>query len=232
MADGTLFALAVAGTVAGIIFTYSLQINEDVRLALLLMPMAGVLVAWGLATIGNRIVSQLLLGVLALNAAVSHAYSFGFNPLHIAPTVYLLPIERSAAEAARLTQAVRATCRVDDAGRPHLIVVSYAALNVYNLNFYAAKESYTTGVRCFYTSYDAFDPDIAHALDTIDAVAPVYIVTVAPEQQPASDILHPGFVNGASRPVTDHLAADPRYRLESSPGSYIQIYRRVDGPDR
>jgi Dolichyl-phosphate-mannose-protein mannosyltransferase len=234
VADGTLFALAVAGTGAGIIFAYSLQINDDVRFIVLLTPMAGVLVAWGLATIGNRIVSQLLLGVLALNAAVSHAYSFGFDPLHIVPAGDLAPIgqNQTPADAAGLDRAFRTTCHADDAGQPHLIVVTYATLNVNILNFYAAKESYASGFRCFYTTYNVFDPDAGHALDAIDAIAPVYIVTVAPEQQPAPDGLHPDYVNGASRPVTEHLAADPRYRLESSPGSYIQFYRRVGGPDR
>jgi hypothetical protein len=230
--DGTLFAIAVAGTIAGIIFAFSLQINEDVRFLLPLMPMAGVLVAWGLATLGNQVIARLLFGVLALNAAVSHAYSYGFDPLSIVPAGHLLPIERNTADAARLTQAVRATCHAADAGRLHLMVVSYAALNVNNINFYAAKESYAAGFRCFYTTYNALDPDVQHALDAIDAIAPAYIVTVPPEQQPAADALHPAFVNGASRPVTEHLAADPRYRLESSPESYIQIYHRIDDPVR
>jgi hypothetical protein len=110
-------------------------------------------------------------------------------------------------------------------------VVSYATLNVNTINFYAAKESYATGFRCFYTSYNSFDPDVQHALDAIDAIAPAYVVTVAPERQ-TSDSLRPDFANRASHPVTEHLAHDPRYRLESSPGSYIQVYRRVDRPDR
>jgi hypothetical protein len=55
-----------------------------------------------------------------------------------------------------------------------------------------------------YTAYDSFDPDIRYALETIKVIAPLYIVTVAPDKQPPPD-----FVNGASRPVTEHLANDP-----------------------
>jgi hypothetical protein len=227
VAEGTLFALAVAGTIVATIFAFSLQINEDVRFILPLVPMTGVLVAWGLATVENRVIATVALGVLALNAAVSHAFSYGSNPLGIVPAAYLLPIEQNATDAAPLSEVIRATCHVSDARRPRLIVVSYATLNVNTINFYAAKESYATGFRCFYTTYNGFDPDVQHALEAINAIAPAYIVTVAPERQ-ASDHLHPDFANGASRSVTEHLAHDPHYQLAPSTGNYIQVYRRID----
>jgi hypothetical protein len=231
VADGTLFVLATAGTIVATIFAFSLQINEDIRFLIPLMPMMAVLVAWSLATIRNRAVARIGFCGLALNVAVNHALSFGFALSGIAAAPHLVPIERNAATdaAALLTEAIHSTCHTTDAG-PRLIVVNYATLNVNTINFYAAKESYATGFRCFYTTYNSFDPDLQHALGAIDFIAPAYIVTVAPEQQ-TWDSQRPDFANRTSRPVTEHLAHDPRYRLESSPGRYIQVYHRIDGPD-
>jgi hypothetical protein len=101
--------------------------------------------------------------------------------------------------------------------------VNYATLNTNSANFYSEKESYVTGRRCTYTNYNTFNPDVQHALDMIRAVRPIYIITVAPEKQPPPD-----FVNMASRPVTEHLALDPHYRLVSNSDGYLLVYREVD----
>ena len=222
--NGTLFTLALGGTIVATLFAFSLQINEDVRFILPLIPMVGVLAAWSLSIIRKRVVEQVAFLTLAMNAAVNHAYSHGADPFLIAPAPYLLQADWKPHDKETLTQAVRSTCHQEHTNRPNLIAVSYAALNVNSINFYAAKESYATGYRCAYTSYNSFDTDSRHALDTIRAVSPLYIVTVAPDRQPPPD-----FVNAASRPVSEHLAIDPHYRLVSGSGSFLQIY--VKQPD-
>jgi hypothetical protein len=224
--DGTMFALALAGTVIATIFVFSLQINEDVRFLLPLMPMTGVLIAWSLSIIRIRMVGQIFFVALAINAAINHAYAHGRDPFHIAAAPYLRQVDRNTTAKDLLTETVRSTCGQQSVNRPNLIVVSYATLNVNSINFYSEKESYISGHRCSYTSYNSFDPDVQHALEVIRAVRPAYIVTVAPERQPLPD-----FANMASRPVTEHLALDPRYRLVSDSGSYVLIYREVDPAD-
>ena len=223
IANGTLFALALGGTIIATIFAFSLQINEDVRFLLPLIPITSVLVAWSFFVIRNRVVEQLVLWTVAMNAAVNHAYSHGLDPFRIAPAPYLLQVDWNASDRAMLIEAVRSTCHREHVNRRNLIVVSYATLNANSINFYAAKESYATGYRCYYTTYNSFDADLQHALDTISVVSPLYIVTVVPDKQPPLD-----FVNAASRPVTEHLAIDPHYRLVAGSGSYLLIYRKVD----
>jgi len=230
--NGTMFALALAGTVITTIFVFSLQINEDVRFLLPLIPMTGVLVAWSLSIIRIRIVGPVFFVALAINAAINHGYAHGRDPFHIAPAAYLRQANRNTTAKDLLNEAVRSTCGQQNVNRPNLIVVSYATLNVNSINFYAEKESYITGHRCTYTSYNSFDPDVQHALDIIKAIRPVYIVTVAPERQPPpGSPSAPAFVNMASRPVTERLALDPHYRLASGSGAYLLIYRNAEPPN-
>jgi Dolichyl-phosphate-mannose-protein mannosyltransferase len=225
--NGTLFAFALAGTIVMTILTFALQINEDWRFLLPLIPIAGVLVAWSLSVLHNRMIELVLFSMVAANAAINHAYSLGFDPLHITAPPYLMPYDGNGHDRALLTEALHATCRREHAHRPNMIVVNYMTLNINLINFAATQESYTSGFRCSYTTYTLFDPDVQHALDMIRSIAPLYIVTVAPEKQPPFDpITVPAFVNGATRGVTEHLASDPQYTLESPPGTYLQIYRR------
>jgi Dolichyl-phosphate-mannose-protein mannosyltransferase len=221
--NGALFALALAGTIIATLFAFSLQINEDTRFVLPLIPAAGILVAWSLSIIRNQIVQILLFMALALNAAINHAYAHGPNPFHITPHNQLLPVDRNTSDKVLLTDAVRSSCQRESARQPNFIVVSYATLNVNSINFYSEKDGYMVGYRCFYATFNFFETDLGRALERIAAVAPAYIVTVAPERQPPPD-----FVNVVSRAVTEHLARDPGYTLAPGSGTYLLIYRKAD----
>lgn len=222
IANGSMFALALGGTIVATVFAFSLQINEDPRFLLPLVPFLGVLVAWGLSVITNRIIEQLLCCGLIFNAALNHSYSHGLDLFNIPPAPYLLRVDTDGNDKVVLSQVVRRTCYREQSARPNLIVVSYPTLNVNSLNFYASKDSYASGYRCSYVSYDSFDPNVAHALDTMRSVRPLYVVTVAPDKQPP-----PNFANGAARMVTEYLGGDPHYRLESILDGYVLIYREA-----
>jgi hypothetical protein len=200
---------------------------EDTRFLLPLIPAIGILFGWALTSIRNETVQVVLFIGIVLNAAVNHAYSHGHNPFHIIAHNYLWQVDRSTSDKALLTQAVRSTCRPEIADRPNFIVVSYLTLNVNSINFYSEKDSYIFGYHCTYTTHN-FETDLKRALDGISAVAPAYIVTVAPEKQPprgSAPGFAPDFVNAVSRAVTEHLASDIRYTLAPGSGKYLLIYR-------
>lgn len=224
---GTLFALALASTIAATLFAFSLQINEDTRFLLPLMPAIGILVGWSLS-MWNQTVQAFFFAASVLNAALNHGYAHGYNPLNISAHNYLWQVDRNTNDKILLSQAVRSTCRPKTAGRPNFIVVSYLTLNVNSINFYSEKNRYAFGYRCTYETNRFMETNVAAALDRINAVAPAYVVTVAPERQP-----HPGsepgfapdFVNVVSGPVTEHLSKDVRYTPATQSGSYLLIYR-------
>jgi hypothetical protein len=219
---GLLFALSLAGTIIATLFVFSLQINEDTRFLLPLIPAAGILVAWSVSTVRSPIVRMLVFSALALNAGVGHVYAHGSNPFHIAPHNYLSSVDLSPDGKALLTETVRSSCQRESAGRLNFIIVSYATLNGNTINFYSEKNGEMGGYRCSYTTFGANEVDINHALDRINAVEPSYIVTVAPDKQPPPD-----FVNVVSRAVSEHLAHDPQYVLAPGSGSYLLIYRNT-----
>ena len=140
--SGTFFALTLAGTIIATLCGFSLQINEDPRFLLPLMPATGILVGWSLSVIRNQTVELLLFIVLAANAAIAHAYAHGRDPFNITQVPYLLQVHRDVSDKVLLTETVHSTCRRETASRPNFIVVSYATLNVNTINFFSEKASY------------------------------------------------------------------------------------------
>jgi hypothetical protein len=220
--NGLLFVMALAGTICLTLLGYSFQINEDTRFILPLIPMIAVLLGWSLSLFRVPTLSIVFLVGLTANAVVSHAYSFGQSLLHMSPTPYLLQLDSDSTAKRVLTFGVQATCSSELANRWNIIAVEYVRLNANSANFYAEKEEYATGYRCYYDSLGYAEKNFQHAWQKINALAPAYVLTVAPEKQ-----FPPDFVNIVSRPVADLLAIDPRYALLPFSGPYLLIYRKV-----
>ncbi len=219
---GALFALASAGTVVATLLVYSLQINEDPRFLLPLLPVIAALLAWSLSVLKNRVISWLVLLAVLTNAAINHAFAFGLNPLRVTPVSWLRTIQWGGEDKAILTNVVDSTCSQAIANRYTIIGVEYVELNANSASFYSAKQRRLHGYRCYYTSLGYAEKDIDEAFRRLDRVGPDYFVTVVPEKQRTPD-----FLNEVSRPAAERIARDPRFVLAPGSGDYVLIYRRV-----
>jgi hypothetical protein len=222
--NGLLFILALTGTVCLTVLGYSLQINEDTRFILPLIPMIAVLLGWALSVLGSRVLTVVFLIAFAVNAVLAHAYTFRSDPAHITPISWLSQIVPDPADKRLLTAGVQATCRPDIADRYNIIGVNYLRLNGNSANFFAEKERYNNGYGCYYMAfgYGSDEQNFQHALKKITEIAPPYILTVSPDKQ-----FPPDFVNLVSKPLAEFLTHDPRYTLVSETNGYLRIYRKV-----
>jgi hypothetical protein len=220
--NGTLFAFTLAGTVCATILGFSLQVNEDTRFLIPIIPMVAVLLGWAISVLRLQFVTGIAFLLLALNAAINHAYSFGLNPLAQGSFPYLWPVNLSPADKQLLTKAVQESCHDGNNGRTNIIAVSYKSLNGNSANFYAAKNALVGSRPCAYQGLGYSSSDLKQALDTIITAAPAYVITVAPDKQPPVD-----FVNKVSRPVAEHLARDPHFELAFGSDDFLLIYRDI-----
>jgi hypothetical protein len=220
--NGTLFVLVLAATILLTLLTFSFQINEDTRYVLSLIPMIAILLSWSLSVLRQKILTAAFLCTLAASTVAVNSFSFGLNVPNVAdmPWNWQLRLDRN--DAVLLSTAVRATCPPENANHTNLFIVNYISLNDHTANFYAEKNSYTTGYRCYYWSLGFAKNDVENALDRLNAVAPPYVITVAPDRQ-----LPPDFTNVRTKEVTLFLASDPHYSLMTKSGDYLQIYRKV-----
>ena len=220
--NGTLFALVLTATILLTLLTFSFQINEDTRYVLSLIPMIAILLSWSLSVLRQKILTAAFLCALAASTVAVNSFSFGLNVPNVAdmPWNWQLHLDRN--DTVLLSTAVRASCPPENANHTSLFIVNYIRLNDHSANFYAEKESYTTGYRCYYSSLGFAKNDVQSALDRLNMVAPPYVITVAPDRQPPPD-----FTNVRTKDVTLFLASNPHYSRMTKPGDYLQIYRKV-----
>jgi hypothetical protein len=235
--NGTLFALALAGTIVMTIVVFSLQITEIPRYLISLVPLFSVLIAWSLDTLRSRLLLGVVLAAQMANALVGHTSSHGGNPFRffpqqgvLSPKPWPLSVVTNPLEKLSLAEAVRLTCGV--AGKRNFVVAQYPSLNASAVSFYMEKSASLGGFHCDYGWFGFFPTDVHQALDIINSFAPVDILTIAPENQPLimyenqppSDLFK---FNVVTRPVVASLARDPAYELVPCCGGHILIYRRV-----
>jgi hypothetical protein len=220
--NGLLFILALTGTVCLTVLAYSLQVNEDTRFILPLIPMIAVLLGWTLSMLRSRALIAIFLIAFAVNAAFVHAYSFRSDPARITPISWLSQLESNPTDKRRLTAGVQATCRPEVADRYNVVGVNYPRLNGNSASFFGQKERYKNGYGCYYLAFGYNEQNVQYALEKITEIGPPYILTVPPDKQ-----FPPDFVNLVSKPLAEFLSHDPRYALVSEIDGYLRIYRKV-----
>jgi hypothetical protein len=220
--SGLLFSLALVGTICLTVLGYSLQINEDTRFLLPLIPLIAVLLGWALSSFRSHVLTVFCLVAFAGDAVLAHAYCFRNDPANITPISWLSQIESNAADKLLLTAAVQATCQPEIANRYNILGVNYIRLNGNSANFYAEKERLSKGYRCYYMAFGYDEQNLQHALAKVTEIAPPYILTVPPDRQ-----FPPDFVNIVSKPLGEFLAKDSRYALVPGLGDYLFVYRRA-----
>jgi hypothetical protein len=220
--NGTLFALFLVATILLAMLAFSLQINEDGRYVLPLIPMIAILLSWSLSVLRRKMLTATILGALAASTVFVNSSSFGMNILNLTNMPWNWQIQFDHNDALVLSTALRTTCPAENANLINMFIVDYIRLNDHSANFYAEKDFYTTGYRCYYWSFGFSKNDIQSALDRLNALSPPYVITVAPARQPPPD-----FTNVRTRDLSLRVASDPRYSPMTEPGDYLQIYRKV-----
>jgi hypothetical protein len=132
-------AFAFAGTIVITIAAFSLQINEDTRFLVGLVPFIAVLFGWSLSALRRRSLSLAFLAAFSANALVNHALAFGFNPFGLTPYNYIIPPENSSADRLRLSAILEQTCTPEATGRWIILGINYALLNGSSANFLQRK---------------------------------------------------------------------------------------------
>jgi len=225
--SGALFVLTLFGTVCATLLAFSLQINEDTRFLISLVPLIAVLLGWSLSVLKIRALTAAMLVALAAGGLVDHAISFGYNPIGVSGYNYLGPPVSGPNDRQLLTEAVRATCDNGNGGQPNVVAVSYTWLNNGAASFANAKEALLQGSRpCDYIPIRMQERDVAHAIDTILAMKAKYVITVSAEKQHQMEAAgEPKFVNVISLPLAEALARDPRFVRTPVSNNTVLIYQ-------
>jgi len=225
--NGSLFVLTLFGTICAALLAFSLQINEDTRYLISLVPMIAVLLGWALSVLEIRALSAAMLVALAAGGLVNHAVSFGYDLVGVISFNYLGALHNDTARRQLLTAAVQATCHDGNEGQSNVVAVSYSWLSYHTATLTSNKEALRQGSRpCIYLPVNMQERDLAHAIDTIVSMKAKYVITVSAETQHQMEAAgEPKFVNLISLSLMEALARDPRFVRTAESNNTVLIYR-------
>jgi 4-amino-4-deoxy-L-arabinose transferase-like glycosyltransferase len=222
VASGLLFAFCLAGTVAAALLTYSMQINEDIRLASPIIPMLAVLLGWSLSVLRQSWLAAAILLALGANAMANHAHDHGFISL---ANIYgwVKPPQLDASARDRLTRATLQSCDKEHSKQATIIGLDLIDFNPVSASFLAEKDAPMLGYRCVYGSLGYAETNVQRALARVENAGVVYFVTFPHDKVPP-----PTFdpFNRVAKPVAELIAANPDFERITTAGGAFEIYRR------
>lgn len=219
----SLLALGAFGHVVFVLTIFSVNINEENRYLLPLLPSLAVIFMWCLTFVKKRLV-LVLLGVLFIGQwAYVEARAFGFIPPDNSMSYWVLPVQRSNEEMNELTRIVELTCTLETAHRYSITGVELPWLNFNSLSFYAAKRKQETKVQCNNTSLGYAEKDPMKAWERVNELNIAYFISLEESAHPQP----PNFLNEVSLSILQKIRADHRFtQLPYDSKLKVVVFRR------
>jgi hypothetical protein len=228
----TLCALACAITVLGIVVVFALQVNDEVRFLLPLIPMVALVSGTVLAGLGTRASAAGVLVLVAQFGLVTAA-SFG-AAAHSLSYARLAAPDRTSLRPA-LVRIVDRTCTPSAANRISMVGVDYPWLNANTLMMLAAEKYALRGRNCYYTALGLAEQSSARAWQRLEQFKPPYYISVDYER--GTSRLPPEIVKSISprdafnridRDVFERMVRSGQFRaVESSRGSGLVVWESI-----
>ncbi len=168
--------------IAAIVVSFALQVNQENRYLLPLLPLGAVVVAWSLAQIRTIWAEGAvdLLGLAQLGIVSEQA--LGMAPPRADVSYWVIPVQTNPAGADRVRDVVRDTCGVDADNHYTIVGVELPWFNANSLAYVASRDFGGQGLHCYYTSLGYAEGDADRAWDRLHSLRPRYFVTVRLDQ--------------------------------------------------
>jgi hypothetical protein len=200
-------AIAAFGHVVLVLTTFSLNINEENRYLLPLLPSLGVILLWCLTFVKMRF-ALMLLGVLFVGQwAYVESRTFGFVPPDSSMSNWVWPIQRSNEAMNELSRLVTLTCTPGTAHRYSVTGVELPWLNANSMAFYAAKWKQESRLECYYTSLGYAEKDLSKARERLEQLKIIYFISLEERALPQP----PDFMNHVALSMLREIRTDRRF---------------------
>lgn len=222
-----LLAVASLLHILAVLAVFSMNINEETRYLLPLLPAVATILMWSLTQIRVPAIAMMTAGMLVVQWGFVCSQALGITARNPKLSYWLLPVNRDRQQMDEITAVIQATSQPKDSGRYNISGVEIPWLNANSLAFYSAKAQLKSKHRCYYTSLGYAAQDIESAWTRMNAMNSLYFVSLSEAVSPEK----PDFLNQLSIPVLHRIQRDPSFvpqAFESNLG--ILIYRREGKP--
>jgi len=224
-ARATVLALAAAFHVAAVLVLFSLNINEEPRYLLPLLPSVAILFLWCMSFLQAQWLRIPLFMAFAFQWAFVNAQALDL----IAPSGrishWVKPAREDMEKKGEVQRLTRLTCTPQTANRTNISGIELPWLNANSLSFYMAKDRLGGKVRCYYVSLGYAQKDVAKALARVDSPNIAHYISLEASAHPVP----PDFVNQVSLPVLRSIQRDKRFVREGFESRLgIVVFRKTE----
>jgi hypothetical protein len=216
-------ALGAGLHILGVMCIFSLNINEDWRFLMPLLPATSISLIWAVSQIQSRAIGLVLIVAALFQWGYVHSRTLDAYPWK-EPYSWLEPPERSGERYRDIEAAVHLI--VESAPfKTHAVGVDFSWCSPNTLSFYSAKEMVLSGKRAYFVPPGYAETDVEKALGAMMRERIDYFVSVEPEAHPQ----YVDFVNQVAVPVLDRVQKDTaHYRQVAFPSTtHLLLFRRI-----
>ena len=222
-------SLLAAGAFAHVVLvltTFSLNVNEEQRYLLPLLPSVVVMFLWSVSFVQMRFVLVLTAVLFIGQWAFVESRALGLIPDDERISYWVSPVQRNKDKMDELSKIVRLTCRNAQGYRVAGIELPW--LNANSLSFYASKWKQDSKLPCYYTSLGYAEKDPEKAWKRVNDVNIQYFISLEETALPQP----PNVLNEVSLPVLKRIQADHRFtQLPYESKHHVVIFENSDNTE-
>lgn len=216
-------AIASALQIALALVVFSLNVNQENRYLLPLIPYIVLLFSWLLVKINQRLVLATVSGILIFQLITVNAQAMGLTPINKNLSYWLYPLNANPTQKEMLEAIVNETCRLEDRARYNIIGVELPWFNANSASFFTAKKMTQNGFRCYYTSLGYAENNFDKAWQRMIDLNINYFITLSPKSNFKIDAF-----NQVSLPVLEKIQKDSLFKPIGTIDKYpILLYKRI-----
>lgn len=193
--------------ISGVIALFSLNINEENRYLLPLLPSLVVLAYLAIYLLNKKLVTYALIISFSWQWIVVSAIALNILPMRNDISHWLYPYDNSDMKMKEVENVANYTCNEKSNGLNSMVGVEMPWMNYNTLSFYSAKSRLLSGIRCNYVYLGHAEKDIEKAWARVNYHKVVYFVSIQDYAQPSP----PDFLNTVSLPVLERVKHDHEY---------------------
>jgi hypothetical protein len=203
-----------------VLLVLSLNINEEQRYLLPLLPSVLVIVLWSAAATASPWAWATILCAAGWQWGTVHAQALGLISPRSDMSHWVRRLSTDHSQRDEVERAVRETCNSRSEGRYNVVGVELPWFNYNTLAFYAAKHVLSGAPGCQYVYLGHAEMDLERAWGRLNYYRPVYFLSVAESAQPTP----PDFLNQTSIAVLNRVRNDPEYVAQPIKSEKVLIF--------
>ena len=224
----TLLAAGAFVHVILVLTTFALNVNEESRYLLPLLPSVVVMFLWCVAFVQMRSVLVLTALLFIGQWAYVESRAFGFVPPNDGMSHWVLPVQTNKGKMDELSRIVQLTCTPENTKGYSVAGIELPWLNANSLSFYASKWKLDSKLPCYFTSLGYAEKDPDRAWKRVNNLNIEYFISLEETALPQL----PNILNEVSLPVLKRIQADHRFtQLPYDSKYHVVIFENSDNTE-